>query len=122
MTDLEDSQINSNLEDFYEYASVEDVGEMAGWKHHENIAESQSIMNSFIREDTRLSNWLSRKTSPGELFFYPAASSIFSIKIPYPAVGSFTSTWVTAPTSFPSCRIGEPDRSDCHYGQHDMFA
>ena len=56
MTDLEDSQINSNLEDFYEYASVEDVGEMAGWKHHENIAESQSIMNSFIREDTRLSN------------------------------------------------------------------
>ena len=71
MTDLEDSQINSNLEDFYEYASVEDVGEMAGWKHHENIAESQSIMNSFIREDTRLSNWLSRKTSPGDLFFTP---------------------------------------------------
>ena len=56
MTDLENSQINSNLEDFYEYASVEGVGEMAGWKYHENIAESQSIMNSFIREDTRLSN------------------------------------------------------------------
>ena len=28
---------------------------------------------------------------------YPAASSIFSIKIPYPRVGSFTRTWVTAP-------------------------
>ena len=53
--------------------------------------------------------------------FHPAASSIFSIKIPYPAVGSFTSTWLTAPTSLPSCRIGLPDTSDCHYGQHDMF-
>ena len=35
-------------------------------------------------------------------FAYDAASSIFSIKIPYPLVGSFTSTCVTAPTSFPS--------------------
>ena len=35
----------TDLEDFYEYASVEGVGEMAGWKHHENIAESQSICN-----------------------------------------------------------------------------
>ena len=42
----------TDLEDFYEYASVEGVGEMAGWKHHENIAESQSIMNSFIRLPT----------------------------------------------------------------------
>ena len=30
-----------------------------------------------------------------------AAFSIFSIKIPYPVVGSLISTWVTAPTSFP---------------------
>ena len=36
------------------------------------------------------------------LFFHRAASSIFSIKIPYPLVGSFTRTWVTAPTSLPS--------------------
>ena len=35
-------------------------------------------------------------------------SSIFSINIPYPRVGSFTSTWVTAPTSFPSWMIGLP--------------
>lgn len=26
-------------------------------------------------------------------------------------------TWVTAPTSFPSWRMGEPDRGDCYYGQ-----
>lgn len=41
----------TDLDDFYEYASVEGVGEMAGWKHHESIAESQSIMNSFISND-----------------------------------------------------------------------
>ncbi len=32
---------------------------------------------------------------------YAAASSIFSIKMPYPIVGSLTRTCVTAPTSFP---------------------
>ena len=26
-----------DLQDFYEYASVEGVGEMAGWKHHETL-------------------------------------------------------------------------------------
>ncbi len=41
----------TDLEDFYEYASVEGVGEMAGWKHHESITESQNIMNSFISKD-----------------------------------------------------------------------
>jgi hypothetical protein len=30
-----------------------------------------------------------------------AALSIFSMKIPYPVVGSLMSTWVTAPTSLP---------------------
>ena len=53
---------------------------------------------------------------------YPAASSIFSMKIPYPLVGSFTSTCVTAPTIFPFWQIGEPDTSDCHYGQHFLGA
>ena len=38
---------------------------------------------------------------------YAAASSIFSMKMPYPVVGSFTSTWVTAPTSFP---VAVPDK------------
>ena len=26
-----------DLKDFFEYASVEGVGEMAGWRHHESI-------------------------------------------------------------------------------------
>lgn len=41
----------TDLDDFYEYASVEGVGEMAGWKHHSSIAVSQRIMNSFIEKD-----------------------------------------------------------------------
>ena len=42
---------------------------------------------------------------------YAAASNIFSIKMPYPVVGSLTRTWVTAPTSLPSWMMGErPDR------------
>ena len=38
----------SDLNDFYEYASVDGVGEMAGWKHHETIAETKNILHSFI--------------------------------------------------------------------------
>lgn len=39
-----------DLNDFYEYAKVDGVGEMAGWKHHENIEESRNILKSFIDE------------------------------------------------------------------------
>ena len=38
----------SDLQDFFEYASVEGVGEMAGWKHHEDINVSREILLSFI--------------------------------------------------------------------------
>ena len=41
----------SDLNDFFEYASVEGVGEMAGWQHHENKDISQRILDSFISED-----------------------------------------------------------------------
>ena len=41
----------NDLEDFYEYASVEGVGEMAGWKHHESIEESREILGRFIEND-----------------------------------------------------------------------
>lgn len=37
----------ADLQDFYEYASLEGVGEMAGWRHHSNIEESQEILNLF---------------------------------------------------------------------------
>lgn len=37
-----------DLQDFYEYASVDGVGQMAGWAPHENIEISQKILDSFI--------------------------------------------------------------------------
>lgn len=40
----------SDLDDLFEYASVDGVGQMAGWKPHENIAESQIILDMFINE------------------------------------------------------------------------
>ncbi|MBE5768903.1 MAG: GNAT family N-acetyltransferase [Clostridiales bacterium] len=40
-----------DLEDFFAYASVEGVGEMAGWPHHESREVTQRILDSFIAED-----------------------------------------------------------------------
>ncbi len=41
----------TDLDDFFEYASVDGVGEMAGWKHHENKEKSQSILDLLINDD-----------------------------------------------------------------------
>jgi len=38
----------SDLEDFYEYASVDGVGQMAGWAPHDSIETSRSILTRFI--------------------------------------------------------------------------
>ncbi len=43
--------LESDLNDFNEYASVEGVGERAGWKHHETMEESKRILEHFIEED-----------------------------------------------------------------------
>lgn len=45
------SFVPSDLDDFYEYASVEGVGERAGWKHHESKQKSEQKLNDFIKED-----------------------------------------------------------------------
>lgn len=37
-----------DLDDFYEYASVNGVGQMAGWLPHENKEVSKSILDNFI--------------------------------------------------------------------------
>ncbi len=39
----------TDLHDLYEYASVEGVGEKAGWNHHQSLEESERILSSFIR-------------------------------------------------------------------------
>jgi len=38
----------SDLEDFYAYASVDGVGQLAGWQPHGSREESQRIMDGFI--------------------------------------------------------------------------
>ena len=38
----------SDLEDLYEYASVDGVGQMAGWPPHKSPEESQRILDMFI--------------------------------------------------------------------------
>ncbi len=38
----------TDLEDFYAYASEEGVGVHAGWPRHESIEESRRILSSFI--------------------------------------------------------------------------
>lgn len=38
----------TDLEDFYEYASVDGVGQMAGWKPHSDREESRTILAHFI--------------------------------------------------------------------------
>ncbi len=42
--------LESYLDDLYEYASVEGVGEMAGWPHHKSIEESRNILHLFIAD------------------------------------------------------------------------
>ena len=38
-----------DLEDFYEYASIEGLGQMAGWTPHKSMEESKVILDLFIR-------------------------------------------------------------------------
>ena len=38
----------SDLNDFYEYARVDGVGQMAGWLPHDSVETSKSILESFI--------------------------------------------------------------------------
>ncbi|QQB74990.1 GNAT family N-acetyltransferase [Fusobacterium canifelinum] len=40
----------TDLDDFFEYASVDSVGEKAGWEHHKNKNESLEILKMFIDE------------------------------------------------------------------------
>lgn len=39
-----------DLQDFFEYASVDSVGQPAGWLPHKNIDESRTILKMFIDE------------------------------------------------------------------------
>ena len=43
--------VKEDLDDFHAYASVEGVGEMAGWKHHTSKEETQKILDMFIESN-----------------------------------------------------------------------
>ena len=43
-----------DLPDFFEYASVPGVGEMAGWFHHKSMEESREILRMFVEEKKTL--------------------------------------------------------------------
>ena len=38
---------DSDLEDFYEYAKIPGLGEMAGWPHHENLDYTREVLERF---------------------------------------------------------------------------
>lgn len=42
--------VMTDLDDFYEYASVDGVGQMAGWLPHESKEKSKQILEIFINE------------------------------------------------------------------------
>ncbi len=51
----------TDLEDIYDYAKVEGVGEACGWTHHKSIEESQRILNYFIKDELNFAIELDNK-------------------------------------------------------------
>ena len=45
--------IQSDLDDLYEYFSDPEVGESAGWAHHESKDQTQIVLDKFINDDER---------------------------------------------------------------------
>lgn len=39
----------TDVNDFYEYAKIEGVGEATGWSHHQDIHESKRILDLFMK-------------------------------------------------------------------------
>lgn len=80
---------DSDLQDFNEYASVDGVGQMAGWLPHKNIEESRRILHMFIREKKTLALELDGKVvgSLGIEFYnekdYPEFDALLGREIGY---------------------------------------
>lgn len=47
----------ADLKDFFTYASVPGVGEMAGWRHHETLNQTWHVLENFMREKDVLAIW-----------------------------------------------------------------
>lgn len=44
-----------DVNDMFEYAKVEGVGEMAGWPHHNDISETEKVIDMFIEGKNQFS-------------------------------------------------------------------
>ena len=53
----------TDLDDFYEYASVDGVGQRAGWLPHKSKEESRQILEKFIKNKKRLPLSIIKKLS-----------------------------------------------------------
>lgn len=53
----------NDLDDFFEYASVDGVGEMAGWSHHKSKEETMSVLRGFIEKDKTFALCLKSKNN-----------------------------------------------------------
>ena len=81
----------SDLNDFYAYATVDGVGECAGWKHHESREESLRILHMFI--DSRHTCAIEEKATgraigslgleEADLYAAPEDQSTFGCEIGY---------------------------------------
>lgn len=79
----------SDAEDFYEYAKVDGVGQMAGWSPHKNIEESKEILEMFINSKRQLAIEINGKVV-GSLGFelykekeFPEYNSLLGTEIGY---------------------------------------
>lgn len=84
------------------YMIISPKAENNAQKTHRNKLAEKSGSSDFVKAPAPCT----RKDIAAARYFI--ASSIFSMKIPYPRVGSDIRTCVTAPTSFPSWMIGLP--------------
>ena len=63
----------SDLDDFFEYASVDGVGEMAGWPRHTSKDVSKKILDSFITSKNELAIvYKANNKVIGSLGFHPS--------------------------------------------------
>ena len=58
----------TDLDDFFEYASINGVGEKAGWKHHKSKDESLEILKMFI--DKKSFCYCSKRKSKSYWFYW----------------------------------------------------
>ena len=69
-----------DLPDFYAYARVDGVGQMAGWLPHRDMDESRAILDLFIRENKTFAlEYLGKAVGSLGIEFYDEAADRKSV-------------------------------------------